>query len=150
MNIYPGSLFHPSGFLSFLHFVFVLHFFHIRNFLFLSAPALRLDKHLSYFLPLPCYRPVLCPHPSSFFSFCDPFFYFCCFFSILFILFHRNMTPFPSNTDKRYHSSFRYTFTGIYTFESLIKILARGFCVGPFTFLRDPWNWLDFSVIVMA
>uniref|UniRef100_A0A8C7FQP9 Sodium channel protein n=1 Tax=Oncorhynchus kisutch TaxID=8019 RepID=A0A8C7FQP9_ONCKI len=44
----------------------------------------------------------------------------------------------------------KYTFTGIYTFESLIKILARGFCVGPFTFLRDPWNWLDFSVIVMA
>uniref|UniRef100_A0A8C2CTB7 Sodium channel protein n=1 Tax=Cyprinus carpio TaxID=7962 RepID=A0A8C2CTB7_CYPCA len=43
-----------------------------------------------------------------------------------------------------------YTFTGIYTFESLIKILARGFCIGPFTFLRDPWNWLDFSVIVMA
>ncbi|KFV56607.1 Sodium channel protein type 2 subunit alpha, partial [Gavia stellata] len=34
-----------------------------------------------------------------------------------------------------------YTFTGIYTFESLIKIL---------TFLRDPWNWLDFMVISMA
>uniref|UniRef100_A0A672I531 Sodium channel protein n=1 Tax=Salarias fasciatus TaxID=181472 RepID=A0A672I531_SALFA len=45
---------------------------------------------------------------------------------------------------------FRYTFTGIYTFESLIKILARGFCIMPFTFLRDPWNWLDFTVIVMA
>ncbi|XP_040289745.1 sodium channel protein type 4 subunit alpha-like isoform X7 [Bufo bufo] len=43
-----------------------------------------------------------------------------------------------------------YTFTGIYTFESLIKILARGFCLKEFTFLRDPWNWLDFSVIVMA
>ncbi|KAK1876747.1 Sodium channel protein type 1 subunit alpha [Dissostichus eleginoides] len=43
-----------------------------------------------------------------------------------------------------------YTFTGIYTFESLLKILARGFCVGKFTFLRDPWNWLDFSVILMA
>uniref|UniRef100_A0A672F887 Sodium channel protein n=1 Tax=Salarias fasciatus TaxID=181472 RepID=A0A672F887_SALFA len=43
-----------------------------------------------------------------------------------------------------------YTFTGIYTFESFIKILARGFCVGKFTFLRDPWNWLDFSVILMA
>ncbi|XP_076004908.1 sodium channel protein type 2 subunit alpha-like isoform X2 [Genypterus blacodes] len=43
-----------------------------------------------------------------------------------------------------------YTFTGIYTFESLIKILARGFCLGKFTFLRDPWNWLDFSVILMA
>ncbi|CAI5656147.1 unnamed protein product [Oreochromis niloticus] len=43
-----------------------------------------------------------------------------------------------------------YTFTAIYTFESLVKILARGFCIGKFTFLRDPWNWLDFSVIVMA
>ncbi|XP_061464579.1 sodium channel protein type 3 subunit alpha-like isoform X2 [Rhineura floridana] len=43
-----------------------------------------------------------------------------------------------------------YTFTGIYTFESLIKILARGFCLEAFTFLRDPWNWLDFSVILMA
>ncbi|XP_069081356.1 sodium channel protein type 2 subunit alpha-like [Pleurodeles waltl] len=43
-----------------------------------------------------------------------------------------------------------YTFTGIYTFESLVKILARGFCLEKFTFLRDPWNWLDFSVILMA
>uniref|UniRef100_A0A6I8NSE6 Sodium channel protein n=1 Tax=Ornithorhynchus anatinus TaxID=9258 RepID=A0A6I8NSE6_ORNAN len=43
-----------------------------------------------------------------------------------------------------------YTFTAIYTFESLVKILARGFCVNEFTFLRDPWNWLDFSVIIMA
>ncbi|MED6276289.1 hypothetical protein CHARACLAT_001611 [Characodon lateralis] len=43
-----------------------------------------------------------------------------------------------------------YTFTGIYTFESAIKIFARGFCLVPFTFLRDPWNWLDFTVIVMA
>uniref|UniRef100_A0A2K6R0F7 Sodium voltage-gated channel alpha subunit 2 n=1 Tax=Rhinopithecus roxellana TaxID=61622 RepID=A0A2K6R0F7_RHIRO len=38
----------------------------------------------------------------------------------------------------------------IYTFESLIKILARGFCLEDFTFLRDPWNWLDFTVITFA
>uniref|UniRef100_A0A8C3IHT1 Sodium voltage-gated channel alpha subunit 2 n=1 Tax=Chrysemys picta bellii TaxID=8478 RepID=A0A8C3IHT1_CHRPI len=43
-----------------------------------------------------------------------------------------------------------YTFTGIYTFESLVKILARGFCLEDFTFLRDPWNWLDFTVITFA
>uniref|UniRef100_A0A3Q4HJJ2 Sodium channel protein n=1 Tax=Neolamprologus brichardi TaxID=32507 RepID=A0A3Q4HJJ2_NEOBR len=43
-----------------------------------------------------------------------------------------------------------YTFTGIYTFESLVKITARGFCIDGFTFLRDPWNWLDFMVISMA
>ncbi|XP_064155060.1 sodium channel, voltage gated, type VIII, alpha subunit a isoform X4 [Anguilla rostrata] len=43
-----------------------------------------------------------------------------------------------------------YTFTGIYTFESTVKIIARGFCIDNFTFLRDPWNWLDFMVISMA
>ncbi|XP_062862733.1 sodium channel, voltage-gated, type I-like, alpha isoform X7 [Trichomycterus rosablanca] len=43
-----------------------------------------------------------------------------------------------------------YVFTGIYTFEALLKILSRGFCIGEFTFLRDPMNWLDFVVIVMA
>ncbi|XP_005386634.1 PREDICTED: sodium channel protein type 10 subunit alpha isoform X4 [Chinchilla lanigera] len=41
-------------------------------------------------------------------------------------------------------------FTVIYTFEALIKILARGFCLNEFTYLRDPWNWLDFSVITLA
>uniref|UniRef100_A0A8C2YH58 Sodium channel protein n=1 Tax=Coturnix japonica TaxID=93934 RepID=A0A8C2YH58_COTJA len=43
-----------------------------------------------------------------------------------------------------------YTFTGIYTFEFLVKILARGFCIDDFTCLRDPWNWLDFVVISFA
>uniref|UniRef100_A0A4W6EV03 Sodium channel protein n=1 Tax=Lates calcarifer TaxID=8187 RepID=A0A4W6EV03_LATCA len=43
-----------------------------------------------------------------------------------------------------------YVFTAIYTFEATVKVLSRGFCVGDFTFLRDPWNWLDFMVISMA
>uniref|UniRef100_A0A8D0G1S3 Sodium channel protein n=1 Tax=Sphenodon punctatus TaxID=8508 RepID=A0A8D0G1S3_SPHPU len=43
-----------------------------------------------------------------------------------------------------------YTFTGIYTFEFLVKVFARGFCINQFTFLRDLWNWLDFIVITFA
>uniref|UniRef100_A0A3Q3NMP5 Sodium channel protein n=1 Tax=Labrus bergylta TaxID=56723 RepID=A0A3Q3NMP5_9LABR len=43
-----------------------------------------------------------------------------------------------------------YVFTFIYTFEATIKVLSRGFCRGGFTFLKDPWNWLDFMVISMA
>ncbi|XP_051994608.1 sodium channel protein type 4 subunit alpha B isoform X2 [Xyrauchen texanus] len=43
-----------------------------------------------------------------------------------------------------------YAFIGIYTFEALVKVLSRGFCIGNFTYLRDPWNWLDFMVIIMA
>uniref|UniRef100_A0A8C7FQ82 Sodium channel protein n=1 Tax=Oncorhynchus kisutch TaxID=8019 RepID=A0A8C7FQ82_ONCKI len=43
-----------------------------------------------------------------------------------------------------------YVFTGIYTFEATIKVLSSGFCVGDFTYLRDPWNWLDFILISMT
>lgn len=38
-------------------------------------------------------------------------------------------------------------FTVVYTLEAVMKILSRGFCAGRFTFLRDPWNWLDVVVI---
>nr|CAD7567510.1 unnamed protein product [Timema californicum] len=51
-----------------------------------------------------------------------------------------NLTPF----------SFRVIFTGIYTFESAVKVMARGFILQPFTYLRDAWNWLDFVVIALA
>ncbi|XP_008582173.1 PREDICTED: sodium channel protein type 7 subunit alpha [Galeopterus variegatus] len=38
------------------------------------------------------------------------------------------------------------TLLGIYTFEILVKLFARGIWSGSFSFLADPWNWLDFSV----
>ena len=44
----------------------------------------------------------------------------------------------------------RYVFTAIYTLEALTKCVARGFILKKFTFLRDPWNWLDFVVITLA
>jgi hypothetical protein len=43
-----------------------------------------------------------------------------------------------------------YIFTVIYTFEAVLKMLARGFIFDKFSFLRDGWNWLDFIVIVLA
>ncbi|CAF4190509.1 unnamed protein product, partial [Rotaria sp. Silwood2] len=43
-----------------------------------------------------------------------------------------------------------YVFTIIYTLEALIKCVARGFILQKHTFLRDPWNWLDFIVITLA
>ncbi|XP_015793193.1 sodium channel protein para-like isoform X2 [Tetranychus urticae] len=41
-------------------------------------------------------------------------------------------------------------FTTIYTFESCLKVTARGLILTNFTYLRDPWNWLDFVVIALA
>lgn len=39
-------------------------------------------------------------------------------------------------------------FTAVYTFEVIIKVLSRGFCLQRFSFLRDPWNWLDVVVVI--
>ena len=43
--------------------------------------------------------------------------------------------------------SYRYVFLGIYTTEMIIKVLAKGFILNNYTYLRNPWNWLDFIVI---
>ncbi|NP_001305357.3 sodium voltage-gated channel alpha subunit 11 [Gallus gallus] len=43
-----------------------------------------------------------------------------------------------------------HIFTAIYTGEILIKVLARGLVWNEFTFLRDPWNVLDFLVLVVT
>lgn len=43
--------------------------------------------------------------------------------------------------------SFRFFFLAIYTIEMCIKIIAKGFVINKYTYLRNPWNWLDFVVI---
>lgn len=43
--------------------------------------------------------------------------------------------------------SFRYIFLAIYTAEMVIKSIAKGFVLNKYTYLRNPWNWLDFVVI---
>ena len=45
-------------------------------------------------------------------------------------------------------SYFRYIFLGIYSLESIIKVIAKGFILNNYTYLRNPWNWLDFTVIL--
>uniref|UniRef100_H2ZPU4 Sodium channel protein n=1 Tax=Ciona savignyi TaxID=51511 RepID=H2ZPU4_CIOSA len=42
-----------------------------------------------------------------------------------------------------------YVFTAIYIAEATVKIIARGFVLHNFSYLRDPWNWLDFIVIII-
>ncbi|KYO46987.1 hypothetical protein Y1Q_0014536 [Alligator mississippiensis] len=57
------------------------------------------------------------------------------------------MAQFPSSEQSKVTE---YIFTGIYTAEISIKILARGFVWNEFTFLRDPCDCLDFIVIIMT
>ena len=32
----------------------------------------------------------------------------------------------------------------------IVKVLAMGFIMEPYTYMRSPWNWLDFLVIVSS
>ena len=32
----------------------------------------------------------------------------------------------------------------------IVKVLAMGFILDRYTYLRSPWNWLDFLVIVSS
>ncbi|EFN62327.1 Sodium channel protein 60E [Camponotus floridanus] len=40
-----------------------------------------------------------------------------------------------------------YIFLAIYTVEMVVKSIAKGFILNKYTYLRNPWNWLDFVVI---
>eukprot|EP00292_Cryptomonas_paramecium_P002249 CAMPEP_0113729636 /NCGR_PEP_ID=MMETSP0038_2-20120614/42674_1 /TAXON_ID=2898 /ORGANISM="Cryptomonas paramecium" /LENGTH=1415 /DNA_ID=CAMNT_0000661529 /DNA_START=107 /DNA_END=4352 /DNA_ORIENTATION=+ /assembly_acc=CAM_ASM_000170 len=41
-------------------------------------------------------------------------------------------------------------FACFFTFEMAAKILARGFVMHKHAYLREPWNWLDFVVVVAS
>lgn len=41
-------------------------------------------------------------------------------------------------------------FACLYTLEMIIKIIARGFAFHKHAYLRDPWNVLDFVVVILG
>ena len=41
-------------------------------------------------------------------------------------------------------------FTSIFTLEVVLKIIAFGLFWGKNTYLRDPWNWIDFIVVITS
>ncbi|XP_031560094.1 sodium channel protein 1 brain-like isoform X2 [Actinia tenebrosa] len=43
-----------------------------------------------------------------------------------------------------------FVFAAIYTAEMLLKIVGRGFALHQYAYLRNAWNWLDFSVVVLG
>lgn len=45
---------------------------------------------------------------------------------------------------------YRYVFAAIYTVEMILKIIAKGFALHKYAYLRDPWNWLDFVVVILG
>lgn len=54
---------------------------------------------------------------------------------------------FINRFNARINFVYRYIFLAIYTAEMMIKSIAKGFILNKYTYLRNPWNWLDFIVI---
>ena len=41
-----------------------------------------------------------------------------------------------------------YIFVSLFCLEAILKIIAYGFVLDQNTYLRDPWNWIDFIIVV--
>ena len=46
--------------------------------------------------------------------------------------------------------AFGLTFTLLFTLEAALKILSTGFIVHENAYLRDGWNWIDFTVVIFG
>jgi Ion transport protein len=46
--------------------------------------------------------------------------------------------------------SIEKVFLALYSLEMVLKILAFGFIFGEETYLKDPWNILDFVIVMSA
>ncbi|CAH0562347.1 unnamed protein product [Brassicogethes aeneus] len=62
-------------------------------------------------------------------------------------------TPFPysdSNTTNAYLEKIEYIFLVIFTVECIMKIIAYGFLMHPGAYLRNGWNLLDFTIVIIG
>lgn len=56
----------------------------------------------------------------------------------------------PNKEKTTLDTALDYTFLIIFTIEMCLKIIAMGFFLKPYSYLRDPWNVLDFLVVVIG
>ncbi|XP_050450291.1 muscle calcium channel subunit alpha-1 isoform X2 [Cataglyphis hispanica] len=62
-------------------------------------------------------------------------------------------TPYPfgdSNLTNQYLEKIEYIFLVIFTVECVMKIIAYGFVAHPGAYLRNGWNLLDFTIVVIG
>lgn len=62
-------------------------------------------------------------------------------------------TPFPysdSNQTNAYLEKIEYIFLVIFTAECFMKVIAYGFAMHPGAYLRNGWNLLDFTIVVIG
>jgi hypothetical protein len=58
-----------------------------------------------------------------------------------------------SNPDETFYIYFEYINTGIsalFLMELLIKVIAMGFILHDYSYMRDGWNVLDFFIVIIS
>ena len=66
-------------------------------------------------------------------------------------LFHPDLvTQDPPSTRYRVLRVLFITFNALFWLEAIVRILASGFVMHPFAYLRDPWNAGDFAVLILS
>jgi voltage-dependent calcium channel L type alpha-1D len=56
----------------------------------------------------------------------------------------------PLRETTQWQTNLELTFNILFTIEMFMKIIALGFVVGRFSYLRDQWNVLDFIVVTTS
>ena len=70
------------------------------------------------------------------------------YFILVVILANCAIITVPEIIDISWQDGADLVFLWIYTIESILKIVCMGFFMGKYSYLRDPWNILDFIVML--
>ena len=66
------------------------------------------------------------------------------------LAFENNSQGFATSRTGRITAVCDYTFTALFSLECLMKTIALGFVAAPRAYLRDPWNLVDFVVVLLS
>lgn len=56
----------------------------------------------------------------------------------------------PTTDDPPYTYTVELVFASIFSFEMLLKIVSQGFAFHPGAYVRDPWNLLDCTIVILS
>mmetsp|Transcript_8879 Transcript_8879/g.23151 ORF Transcript_8879/g.23151 Transcript_8879/m.23151 type:complete len:1940 (-) Transcript_8879:70-5889(-) len=65
------------------------------------------------------------------------------------LLYKKDCTYWDENL-RNYMAESELVFTILFTLEMIIKVIARGFFMHKHAYLRDTWNWIDFTVVIFS
>ena len=60
------------------------------------------------------------------------------------------MRTHPSSGFPPFFATAEEVFTALYTIEAVFKIVGKGFIMGENAYIKDAWNILDFTIVLIS